>query len=97
MRRKFAGEKLAQEFSDEWRHILFSEPFTHPDIIHNPPTGEELDFIEVWMQLNKPQRYHLVTLVLNAPFPELPEFRFSKSTIDRHLPFLKRAFCLKNA
>lgn len=41
-RLKFAREKLAQEFADQWRRRLWSKPFSHPDPVHNPPTPEEL-------------------------------------------------------
>jgi hypothetical protein len=41
-RRKFADEKLAQAFAMEWCDRLWSEPFAHPDPVHNPPTPEEL-------------------------------------------------------
>jgi hypothetical protein len=40
-RRKFAVEPLACEFAARWRGILWSEPFAHPDPVHNPPTAEE--------------------------------------------------------
>jgi hypothetical protein len=36
-RRKFAREKLAQEFADKWRRWLWSRRFEHPDPAHNPP------------------------------------------------------------
>ncbi len=41
--RKFASETKAQEFADEWRVRLWSEPFEHPDPIHNPPSDAELE------------------------------------------------------
>jgi hypothetical protein len=41
-RLKFAREKLAQAFAIEWCNRLWSEPFPHPDPVHNPPTSEEL-------------------------------------------------------
>jgi hypothetical protein len=41
-RLKFAGEKLAEEFAVHWCALLWSEPFAHPDQVHNPPTLEEL-------------------------------------------------------
>ncbi|NOZ23163.1 MAG: conjugal transfer protein TraF [Planctomycetes bacterium] len=42
VRRRFAGERKAQEFADEWRKTLWSQPFDHPDPVHNPPTKQEL-------------------------------------------------------
>jgi hypothetical protein len=44
-RLKFAREKLAEEFAVEWCARLWSEPFIHPDPVHNPPTAEELDVV----------------------------------------------------
>jgi len=41
-RLKFAHEKLAEEFANEWRGKLWAEIFEHPDPVHNPPTDEEL-------------------------------------------------------
>ena len=41
-RLKFAREKLAQAFADEWRKRLWSTPFTHADPVHNPPGIQEL-------------------------------------------------------
>ena len=34
---KYAHEKLAQEFANEWRRRLWSSRFDHPDPAHNPP------------------------------------------------------------
>lgn len=42
-RRKFAREVLAQRFADHWRRRLWSEPFDHPDPVHNPPAASERD------------------------------------------------------
>ena len=39
-RRRFAMERLAQEFADGWRRALWAEPFEHPDPVHNPPSDE---------------------------------------------------------
>jgi hypothetical protein len=41
-RLRFAGEKRAQEFAVEWCSRLWSEPFAHPDPVHNPPSLAEL-------------------------------------------------------
>lgn len=37
-RLRFAREKLAQQFADDWRSALWSKHFDHPDPIHNAPT-----------------------------------------------------------
>jgi hypothetical protein len=42
-RRKFAREKVAEEFAIRWCKTLWSEPFEHPDPVHNPPASEELE------------------------------------------------------
>ena len=44
--RKFAGQTKAQEFADRWRARLWSQPYEHPDPIHNPPTEVELELLE---------------------------------------------------
>jgi hypothetical protein len=44
-RLKFAHEKLAHEFAAEWRSCLWSQPFAHPDPVHNSPSREELDVL----------------------------------------------------
>ena len=44
-RLKFAREKLAQEFAARWCKTLWSEPFDHPDPVHNPPTREEMEVL----------------------------------------------------
>jgi len=41
-RLRFAGEKQAQEFAMEWCGQLWSQPFDHPDPVHNPPSADEL-------------------------------------------------------
>lgn len=41
VRLRFAREKLAQAFAMEWCNRLWSEPFHHPDPVHNPPAPEE--------------------------------------------------------
>ena len=46
-RRRFAGETKAQEFADLWRARLWQEPFDHPDPVHNPPSAQELELLEV--------------------------------------------------
>ncbi len=42
LRRKFAMETKAQEFAMAWCRRLWSEPFDHPDPVHNPPSEGEL-------------------------------------------------------
>jgi tetratricopeptide (TPR) repeat protein len=42
VRRKFAMETKAQQFAMYWCKRLWSEPFDHPDPVHNPPTKEEM-------------------------------------------------------
>jgi hypothetical protein len=38
---RFAHEKLAQAFAQEWCRRLWSLPFVHHDLAHNPPRLEE--------------------------------------------------------
>jgi len=42
LRLKFAREKLAEDFAVYWCSRLWSEPFSHPDPVHNPPPAEEI-------------------------------------------------------
>jgi hypothetical protein len=42
VRRKFAHETRAQEFAAYWCNQLWSEAFSHPDPVHNPPVLPEL-------------------------------------------------------
>lgn len=41
-RLRFAREKLAQAFAIRWQRQLWSQWFSHPDPVHNPPGVEEL-------------------------------------------------------
>lgn len=41
IRRRFAHEKLAQEFAVHWCNHLWSMPFDHSDPVHNPPAPGE--------------------------------------------------------
>jgi hypothetical protein len=50
VRRQFASETKAQEFADEWRARLWSEPFAHPDPIHNPASPVELEILQYELQ-----------------------------------------------
>lgn len=43
--RMFASQTKAQEFADGWRVQLWSQPFDHPDPIHNPPSDVELEML----------------------------------------------------
>lgn len=45
IRRKFAGETKAQDFAEYWCKTLWSQHYNHDDPIHNPPSKEELDYI----------------------------------------------------
>jgi hypothetical protein len=53
LRRRFADERLAQEFADEWRERLWAQVFDHPDPVHNPPSQDELlaiqDAPSIWV------------------------------------------------
>jgi hypothetical protein len=40
-RLKFARERYAQEFAMGWYKRLWSQPFAHPDPVHDPPSLEE--------------------------------------------------------
>lgn len=54
-RLKYAHEKLAQEFADEWRQWLWSNRFDHPDPAHNPPSVKELNLSRL-LKLSKLRR-----------------------------------------
>ena len=40
--RRFAGERRAQEFAEEWRARLWTHVFDDPDPVHNRPSQDEL-------------------------------------------------------
>jgi hypothetical protein len=42
-RLRFARETRAEEFAVRWCQALWSEPFDHPDPVHNPPSRGELE------------------------------------------------------
>jgi hypothetical protein len=68
---------LARQFANDWRRKLYSEPFDHPDPVHNAPAEAELATLSLWERLDKTQRERLVHLVLDGPharFPNLSEF-----------------------
>ena len=46
LKRRFAGETMAQEFADNWRTRLWSQTFEHEDPVHNSPTRDELTALE---------------------------------------------------
>src|SRR5262249_7292419 len=46
LRRKFASETKAQEFADYWRAKLWLNKFDHLDLVHNPPSPEELQRLD---------------------------------------------------
>lgn len=89
--RKYAGETLAQNFADEWREKLWTTTFDHPDPIHNPPTRDELSIIPLWERLDKDQRYHLVGLVLKAPYQNVPDFSIFGELENSQRRFLSSA------
>lgn len=59
---EFASETLADEFANEWRGRLYSEPFRHSDPVHNAPCSEELEALVVWAGLDKTQRGRVATI-----------------------------------
>jgi hypothetical protein len=59
---EFASEPLADEFANEWRGRLYSEPFRHSDPVHNAPSNDELEALTVWAGLDKSQRGRVATL-----------------------------------
>lgn len=91
--RKYASEKLAQDFADEWRARLWSDRFDHPDPVHNAPLKDELETIRLWERLDKSQRFKLVELVLTSPHEELPDLAPFGRINDLQLGFLARALC----
>ena len=44
--RKFAREPIAQGVANYWRGEMWSQPFDHPDPVHNPPSPEEMSLLE---------------------------------------------------
>lgn len=46
-RLRFARETRAEEFAAEWRRHLWSQPFSHPDPAHQPPSAEELAALDL--------------------------------------------------
>ena len=54
-RLKYAHEKVAQKFADEWRQRLWSSRFDHADPAHNPPFERELNLSRL-LKLSKSRR-----------------------------------------
>ena len=51
--RKFASEGVAEKFANTWRRQLWSQPFDHPDPVHNPPSEAELHALKTgWIEAN---------------------------------------------
>jgi hypothetical protein len=49
IQRRFASETKAQTFAEYWRKKLWSQPFDHPDPIHNPPTERDWERLDQWL------------------------------------------------
>ena len=45
-RHRFAGEPRAQDFAEYWCKRLWSEPFDHPDPVHNRPSPDEFAAVQ---------------------------------------------------
>ena len=88
--RKYASETLAQEFADSWRRELYSQPFDHPDPVHNPPSEIELGALSLWERLDKAAKERLVHLVLAAPHPSLPDLSPFGTIEPPHLEFVHK-------
>jgi hypothetical protein len=54
-RLRYAHERLAQEFADEWRGRLWSNRFAHPDPVHTPPSAREVNLSRL-LRLSKSGR-----------------------------------------
>lgn len=96
-KRKYASEKLAQDFADEWRAELWSKRYAHADPIHNRPEKDELETIRLWERLDKQQRFRLVELALLSPHEELPDLTPFGQMNEMQLGFLTRALCQRGA
>ena len=58
--RKFAGERIAQEFSDYWRTRLWAESFDHGDPAHNRPSVAELETLKCYWGVDVSSRDRIV-------------------------------------
>ncbi len=74
--RKFASEKLAQEFADTWRRRLWSKHFDHPDLVHNAPTEKELQALkDGWIKGNLAYRKAQSLCAANKPKDAIPHLK----------------------
>ena len=88
--RKFASEPLAQRFANDWRRELYSEPFDHPDPVHNSPLADELATLPLWERLDKALKEELVHLVLAAPHTSLLDLSGFGVLAEPQARFLRR-------
>jgi hypothetical protein len=93
--RKFASETRAQEFADELRRTLYSEPFEHRDPIHNTPTAGELASLAVWARLDKAQRAALVKATLWPRRMENAEMSLYEPMTPEQRAFLSRVLAVR--
>jgi hypothetical protein len=96
-RRRYAGETLAQRFADNLRHELWSEPFDHPDPVHNPPSDAEVSMLALWQLMDKQKRGQLVLLALSAPHSKLPPLDEFPPLSPVQASFLQQALCQQGA
>jgi hypothetical protein len=94
--RKYADEKLAQEFADYWRAELWQTVFEHPDPVHHPPRDDEMETIVLWERLDKRQRFQLVRLALGAPHARMPDLAPFGPMHPPQQRFLARALCYQD-
>lgn len=94
--RKFASEPKAQEFADNLRRELWETQFDHLDPIHNSPQDDELAIIPLWQNLDKKQRFILVSLAVRAPHESLPDLSEFGEINEQQFKFLSRALCYGN-
>ncbi|MGN6110768.1 MAG: DUF2750 domain-containing protein [Kofleriaceae bacterium] len=90
VKRKFASETRAQELADELRRTLYSEPFDHPDPIHNAPTPGELATLDVWHRLDKAQRASLANAALDRQGTGDADLSLYEPLTDEQRAFLSR-------
>ena len=62
-RRRFADETLAQEFAEYWCRELWSQPFDHPDPVHNPASPRERQTVR--------DQWAVLTSSTNGPLPAI--------------------------
>lgn len=95
VQRKFASETRAQEFADELRRTLYSEPFDHVDPIHNTPTPGELAMLTVWEHLDKDQRAALVKATLWPRRQDCAELSVCEPMTPEQRAFLSRVLAAR--